>query len=76
MILEERVCTDQGPNSREVRQGSANLTIDLRYLGESHIRLIGARTGKIYRFSSSEQIQPVDLRDANFLLACNLFTIA
>jgi hypothetical protein len=76
MLLEERVCSDQRPSSFGAGQSRASMSIDLRYVGESHIRLIGARTGKIYRFSFSEPVQPVDLRDANFLLACNLFTIA
>jgi hypothetical protein len=76
VILEERVCTDQRQNPCGTGQGKENMSIDLRYVGDSHIRLIGARTGKIYRFSFSEPVQPVDLRDANFLLTCNLFTIA
>jgi hypothetical protein len=76
VILDESVCTDQRPGSRGAGPSRANMSIDLRYVGDSHIRLIGARTGTIYRFSFSEPVQPVDLRDANFLLACNLFKIA
>jgi hypothetical protein len=50
--------------------------LNLKYLGESRLELHGSSTGELYQFSSDVPVQPVDLRDARFLLASPLFTIA
>lgn len=50
--------------------------LNLKYLGESRLELRGTSTGKTYLFSSDLRVQPVDLRDAKFMLASPLFTIA
>ncbi len=55
---------------------SRNFRLDLKYLGESRLELRGTSTGQVYLFSSELPVQPVDLRDAKFLLASPLFTIA
>lgn len=55
---------------------SRNFRLDLKYLGESRLELRGISTGQVYLFSSELPVQPVDLRDAKFLLASPLFTIA
>jgi predicted SprT family Zn-dependent metalloprotease len=55
---------------------SRNFRLNLKYLGESRLELRGTSTGETYLFSSDLRIQPVDLRDAKFLLASPLFTIA
>jgi len=55
---------------------SRDFRLNLKYLGESRLELRGTSTGHVYLFSSELPVQPVDLRDANFLLASPLFTIA
>jgi len=50
--------------------------LNLKYLGESRLELRGTTTGQMYLFSAEVRVQPVDLRDAKFLLASPLFTIA
>ena len=55
---------------------SRNFRLNLKYLGESRLELRGTSTGEMYLFSSELPVQPVDLRDAKFLLASPLFTIA
>jgi hypothetical protein len=55
---------------------SRNFCLNLKYLGESRLELRGTSTGQTYLFSSDLRVQPVDLRDAKFLLASPLFTIA
>jgi hypothetical protein len=55
---------------------SRNFRLNLKYLGESRLELRGTSTGQMYLFSSELPVQPVDLRDAKFLLASPLFTIA
>jgi hypothetical protein len=53
-----------------------NFRLNLKYLGESRLELRGTSTGATYLFSSDVRVLPVDLRDAKFLLASPLFTIA
>jgi hypothetical protein len=55
---------------------SRDYRLNLKYLGESRLELRGTTTGQVYMFSSELPVQPVDLRDARFLLASPLFTIA
>lgn len=50
--------------------------LNLKYLGDSRLELHGPTTGEMYLFSSQAPVQPVDLRDAKFLLASPLFTVA
>jgi predicted SprT family Zn-dependent metalloprotease len=63
---------DKGVSDMESR----NFRLNLKYLGESRLELRGTSTGQTYLFSSDLRVQPVDLRDAKFLLASPLFTIA
>jgi hypothetical protein len=55
---------------------SRDFRLNLKYLGESQLELRGTSTGETYLFSSDLRVQPVDLRDAKFMLASPLFTIA
>lgn len=55
---------------------SRDFRLNLKYLGESRLELRGTSTGETYLFSSDLRVQPVDLRDAKFMLASPLFTIA
>ena len=56
--------------------GARDFRLNLKYLGESRLELRGTSTGETYLFSSELRVQPVDLRDAKFMLASPLFTIA
>ena len=55
---------------------SQTFRLNLKYLGDSRLELRGTSTGEVYQFSSDVPVQPVDLRDAKYLLASPLFTIA
>lgn len=55
---------------------SRDFRLNLKYLGQSRLELRGTSTGEMYLFTSEIRVQPVDLRDARFLLASPLFTIA
>jgi hypothetical protein len=63
-------------NSRPLEAESQKFRLDLKYLGGSRLELRGSTTGEVYQFSTDVPVQPVDLRDARFLLASPLFTIA
>lgn len=63
-------------NSEVSDMESRSFRLNLKYLGESRLELRGTSTGETYLFSSDVRVQPVDLRDAKFLLASPLFTIA
>jgi hypothetical protein len=45
----------------------------LRYLRRAPIRMRGPATGRLYDFSGSHPVQPVDSRDATALLRTHLF---
>jgi hypothetical protein len=53
-------------------QPSSSL-IALRYLRRSPIRVRGPVTGRVYDFSVSNLVQPVDSRDAAALVRTNFF---
>jgi len=55
---------------------SRSFRLNLKYLGESRLELRGSTTGQTYLFTSVVRVQPVDLRDARFLLTSPLFTVA
>lgn len=63
---------DSSPSDAEARRFQLNV----KYLGDSRLELRGKNTGERYCFSSEAPVLPVDLRDAKFLLASPLFTIA
>jgi predicted SprT family Zn-dependent metalloprotease len=66
------VHNDSSPSEVDMR----DFRMNVKYLGEARLELRGTMTGETYLFSSELRIQPVDLRDAKFLLASPLFTIA
>lgn len=73
---EATVCVDQPPSAIGGDRCTREFSLNLRYVGQSRIEVRGAISGEVYRFSTAAPILPVDLRDAKYLLACNLFTIA
>jgi hypothetical protein len=50
--------------------------LNLRYSGQRPVKIRGAITGRSYQFSPQEPVQPVELKDAVFLLAGRSFRIA
>ena len=50
--------------------------LNLSYRGERPVNLEGAITGNLYQFSQRQPVQPVDPKDAVFLLASQLFRLA
>jgi hypothetical protein len=53
-----------------------NAALRLRYTGQSEMCVQGSVTGSVYEFSPSEPVQPVDARDARFLLGSRLFGLS
>jgi hypothetical protein len=62
-------------DSNQSEKDSQSFQLKLKYLGKARLELRGSSTGEVYQFSSDVPVQPVDLRDARFLLASPLFTI-
>ncbi|MFY9852874.1 MAG: hypothetical protein WAK26_03235 [Terracidiphilus sp.] len=48
--------------------------LNLRYSGLPLVNVRGPVTGTIYKFSPTQPVQPVDVRDGQILLASQLFT--
>ncbi|MGA3009212.1 MAG: hypothetical protein ABSD72_03015 [Terracidiphilus sp.] len=48
--------------------------LNLRYSGLPLVNVRGPVTGTIYKFSPTQPVQPVDVRDGRILLASQLFT--
>lgn len=68
--------SDQLKRKSDFRQGPPSFSLNLKYLGKSRLELPGVVSGNLYSFSALLPVQAVDLRDAKFLLASPLFTIA
>lgn len=51
-------------------------SLSIQYLGRLQIAVSGLSTGNLYRFSPLDSVQPVDPRDAFYLLNSGLFGIA
>jgi hypothetical protein len=50
--------------------------LNLHYTGQPQVCVRGSVTGRIYLFSHVQPVQPVDPRDARFLLASPLFRLS
>jgi hypothetical protein len=55
---------------------SLNAALHLRYTGQSEMCVQGSVTGSVYQFSPTQPVQPVDARDARFLLGSRLFGLS
>lgn len=53
-----------------------NNALNLHYKGQVLVNVRGPVTGSAYKFSSVQPVQPVDLKDARFLLASPLFRLS
>ena len=56
--------------------GPQNLALSLQYEGQPLLSVRGPVTGRAYEFSTLQPVQPVDLRDARFLLASPHFKLS
>jgi len=59
-----------------VADGPRDLALNLVYEGQPPVIVHGPVTGSAYEFSNLQPVQPVDLRDARFLLASPLFKLS
>jgi len=57
-------------------ESAQNTALNLYYKGQPMVNVLGPVTGSAYRFSSVQPVQPVDLRDARYLLASPLFRLS
>ena len=73
---ENIVNSDQSKRMNGARKGAPSFSLNLKYLGKSRLELPGVVSGNLYSFSQLQPVQAVDLRDAKFLLASPLFTVA
>jgi hypothetical protein len=67
-----------GAKRSGLKESSAALkaALELRYTGQSDMCVQGSVTGSVYQFSPSDPVQPVDARDARFLLGSRLFGLS
>jgi len=67
-----------GPDVNEMRAGQLfqSGSLNIHYSGQPPMSVLGPVTGSAYKFSPVKPVQPVDLRDARFLLASPLFKLA
>jgi hypothetical protein len=65
--------SSQQPGSVQPTTSAPNLSVGIRYLDASPIRVKGLITGQVYEFSDSQAIQSIDARDASSLLNTRFF---
>jgi hypothetical protein len=63
-------------NARQIASAAADYAVNVEYLGRLQLSVSGTFTGNLYRFSPIQSVQPVDHRDAFYLLSSGLFGIA
>ena len=66
-------CETKAFGAMDGERGSA---LNLFYRGQQPMTLVGAETGNHYKFSESQRVLPVELKDALILLASPLFRLA
>jgi hypothetical protein len=54
---------------------AAQAPVRIRFRERSHVLVKGPATGRMYEFSGSNPVQPVDAADARALLATRFFVI-
>ena len=57
-------------------ESKQNMALNLCYKGQPLVSVRGPITGSAYEFSPARPVQPVDPRDARFLLASPLFKLS
>lgn len=56
-----------------MKTSASNLSVVIRYLETSPIRVKGLITGRVYEFSGRQAVQSLDARDASSLLNTRFF---
>ena len=70
------MCSGCQPGALRAAEVTRRSALNLHYLGQEPVSLEGAITGDHYHFSQTQPVQPVDTKDAVFLLASQLFRLA
>jgi hypothetical protein len=70
------MCRNRKHHSFAGDRSVSNDYLAVQYLGRLQIAVSGTFTGNLYRFSPIQSVQPVDPRDAFYLLDSGLFGIA
>jgi hypothetical protein len=70
--MEDEMCR----NAKRLASTGTGYSVNIRYLGRLQLAVSGTFTGNLYRFSPVECVQPVDHRDAFYLLSSGLFGVA
>lgn len=68
--------SDRKRNEERAIGSPQNAALNLHYTGLPPVNVRGPVTGSAYAFSSMQPVQPVDPRDAKFLLASPLFRLS
>jgi hypothetical protein len=66
---------DQNRNALNTAATHPDFGLNLRFSGTETVDIRGAFTGAVYRFSPLRPVQPVDPRDAVFLLGRRSFRL-
>lgn len=69
------MCRDQQRRTLNADEAAQKAALSLCYSGYVPVHIRGSVTGQIYPFSHLHPVQPVDSRDAVFLLASPLFRL-
>ena len=69
------MCRGQQRRTLGEDETAQNDALHLYYSGHVPVHIRGSMTGQIYPFSHLQPVQPVDSRDAVFLLASPLFRL-
>lgn len=68
--------SDRRRGEMTTRARERDFALNLHYNGQPLMNVLGPITGRAYEFSGMRPEQPVDLRDARFLLASPLFKLS
>jgi hypothetical protein len=64
------------PSKLRAAESPRSIALNLHYEGQPLVNVRGPITGRAYEFSGLRPVQPVDTRDARFLLASPLFKLS
>jgi hypothetical protein len=70
------MCCDQKRGELRATVTTQDSVLNLYYAGQPPVNVRGPVTGSDYKFSPADPVQPVDPRDARYLLASPLFRLS
>ncbi|SRR5258708_1365345 len=65
--------SQQPGGAQSTKTSAPGLSVVIRYLATSPIRVKGLITGRVYEFSGAQAVQSIDARDASSLLNTRFF---